>query len=93
MPFDNKEVEDPVPVPRQFRPVPAVPDDTQDIERQPKKVLQLNGVDNIENNVTNTKNVSLPRNCLGKCLDQFCLLVSDLTLYNNCEDKCKTFCQ
>ena len=90
---NNKKKEDPVPFPRQFSPVPAVPDDTHDIDRQPKKVLQLNGVDNIDNNVRNTKKGSLPRNCLGKCLDQFCLPVSDLSLYGNCEDKCKTFCQ
>ena len=90
---NNKEKEDPVPFARQFSPVPAVPDDTQDIERQPKKVLQLNSADTIENSGTNPKIVSPTRKCFEKCIEQFCLPISDLGNYESCEGKCKIFCE
>ena len=89
----NKEEENPAPVPRQFIPVPAVPDNTQDIERQPKKVFQLNSVDIIENSGTNPNKVSPTRQCFVKCTEQFCLPNSDLSKYASCEGKCKTFCE
>jgi hypothetical protein len=68
---NNKEEENPAPVPRQFSPVPAVPDDSQDIDRQPKKVLQLNVGDYLENNVMNPKKVRLPRNCIENVFISF----------------------
>ena len=46
-----KGKKNPFPVLRQFSPVIAVPEDTQDIDRQPKYVLQLNDVGDLGNSL------------------------------------------
>lgn len=89
----NKNKENPFQVPRQFSPVLAVPEDTQDIDRQPKTVLQLNDVGDLENSFTSAKKKILPRKCIEKCVDHFCISKDDLNIYQNCENKCNTFCQ
>ena len=81
---------------RQFNPVPAVPeikiDDKQ--TRQPKNILSLS--DEVENNIDEEKalveDISSNGSCLDKCVQQFCLLEEDLSLFSNCVGKCKTFC-
>ena len=80
---------------RQFNPVPAVPEITIDDKqtRQPKNILALSG--EVENNIDGEKTVVetlINGNCLDKCVQQFCLLEEDLSLFSNCVGKCRTFC-
>ena len=32
------------------------------------------------------------KRCQGRCVQQFCLPVDNLTVYEKCVDKCKSFC-
>ena len=80
---------------RQFNPVPAVPELTIDDKqaRQPKNIVALSH--EVENNIDEEKAVVetlINGNCLDKCVQQFCLLEEDLSLFSNCVGKCKTFC-
>jgi len=80
-------------VSRQFSPVPAVPDITEEISRQPKKVLDSRNI-NIEDGVTkaNETKVKDTDNCEEKCIEQFCLPQDDLSMLSKCENKCRNFC-
>jgi len=98
---DNKQEKDLfiVPVPRQFSPVPAVPDVTtapdDKLPRQPKNTLSLNNeVGNTleEQKVKNQKTMNKEGKCLERCVQQFCIPEDDLGMFSNCVDKCKTFC-
>ena len=90
----------------EFMPVPAVPNPSRVNQeaRRPKEGLDitLSLQNTIQPRGPATKAPEAEddrkeerrkfKRCQGRCVQQFCLPVSNLTVYKNCVDKCKSFC-
>merc|ERR1719323_1356903 len=94
--------EDVVHIPDQFSPVPAVPDasthsDRRDINEKVEDddEIEINeGVNDDPIIITSTSSTLRKqfKRCHGKCVQKFCLPIGDLTVYENCSNKCKGIC-
>jgi len=86
----DEKVEE-IDIPRQFMPVPAVPNVSSDtLSRQPKNIVE--GVDDAVNIVNLEKSENKNRRCLEKCVQQFCIPDKDISMFSSCVEKCKNFC-
>ena len=76
--------------PKQFSPVPAVPDATtasvNKLSGERKNSLKISEEDTGGNRKVSGEDNS----CLEKCSEQFCVEEGDII--SNCVDKCKTLC-
>jgi len=90
----------------QFSPIPAVP--LQSTEQSPTQISEqferlvdlsdgLSDGNSVEQDISTDDDDQKEsrkkfRKCQGKCVQQFCLPVEDLNVYEKCVEKCKTFC-